>query len=218
MFQKIVLYFSTHMDSYMLMVREHISLSLTTLLVAVLIGVTLGILCVVFGAGQKSSLRSQWVIGFFQVLRIVPSLAVLLVLVPVMGIGRRPAVTALVLLATPPILMNTVAGLEEVPFFMLETAVGMGMSPAKIWLKVRLPLALPLILAGIKIAMIEIIASATIAAYIGAGGLGQIIFTGLGLNRADLLIIGGVSVAALSVTAGLLMDLLDRILLRYKYA
>jgi osmoprotectant transport system permease protein len=212
MIQKITDYFSTHTDQYLLMLRQHITLSLITLLAAAAIGVSLGILCVAKSGGQK------WLVGFFQVLRIVPSLAVLLVLIPVMGIGERPAVTALVLLATPPILMNTVAGLEEVPFFMLETAVGMGMSPGQIWLKVRLPLALPLMLAGIKIAMIEIIASATIAAYIGAGGLGGLIFTGLGLNRVDLLVIGGVSVAALSVSAGLLMDLLDRILLRYKYA
>jgi osmoprotectant transport system permease protein len=101
---------------------------------------------------------------------------------------------------------------------MLETAEGMGMTQPQIWGKVRIPLALPLILAGIKIAMIEIIASATIAAKIGAGGLGGIIFTGLGLNRVDLLLIGGVTVAALSLLAGLLMDLLDRVLLKYKYA
>ena len=211
MIEKISTYFSNNSSSYLLAIQEHIALSLTSLFAAILIGVPLGVLCVRYQSGQK------WIVGVFQVLRIVPSLAVLFMLIPLMGTGERPAITALILLAMPPILMNTVAALEEVPFFMLETSEGMGMTQPQIWMKVRLPLALPLILAGIKIALIEIIASATLAAKIGAGGLGGIIFTGLGLNRADLLIIGGITVAAVAITAGVLMDLLDRTLLRYKY-
>jgi len=212
MIGKIAIYFASRPDEYLLALREHIVLSLLSLCAAIVIGVPLGILCVRYKNQQK------WVVGFFQVLRIVPSLAVLVMLIPVMGVGERPAITALVLLAVPPVLMNTVAGLEEVPFFMLETAEGMGMTGRQIWGKVRIPLAMPLILAGIKIAMIEIIASAAIAAKIGAGGLGGIILTGLGLNRIDLLLVGGVTVAALSLLAGVLMDLLDRVLLKYKYA
>jgi len=212
MIGKIAIYFASRPDEYLLALREHIVLSLLSLCAAIIIGVPLGILCVRYKNQQK------WVVGFFQVLRIVPSLAVLVMLIPVMGVGERPAITALVLLAVPPVLMNTVAGLEEVPFFMLETAEGMGMTGRQIWGKVRIPLAMPLILAGIKIAMIEIIASAAIAAKIGAGGLGGIILTGLGLNRIDLLLVGGITVAALSLLAGVLMDLLDRVLLKYKYA
>ena len=204
-------YFENNMDAYLLAIREHISLSLTALCLAILIGVPLGILCV------KHRKQQKWIVGFFQVLRIIPSLAVLFMLIPVLGIGVKPAITALVLLAMPPILMNTVAALEEVPFFMLETAESLGMTEPQIWRKVRFPLALPLVLAGVKIALIEIIASATLAAMIGAGGLGRIIFTGLGLNRVDLLLIGGVTVALVAITAGILMDLLDRVLLRYKY-
>ena len=151
---KISLYFENNLDAYLLAIREHIALSLTALFVAILIGVPLGILCVIHRRQQK------WIVGVFQVLRIVPSLAVLFLLIPIMGVGERPAITALVLLAMPPILMNTVAALEEVPFFMLETAEGMGITQPQLWRIVRLPLALPLILAGIKIALIEIIASA----------------------------------------------------------
>jgi len=212
MTEKIALYLTTRSNEYLLALREHMVLSLLALCAAIIIGVPLGILCVKYKSQQK------WVISFFQVLRIVPSLAVLVLLIPIMGTGERPAITALVLLAVPPILMNTVAGLEEVPFFMLETAEGMGMTQPQIWRRVRLPLAMPLVLAGVKIAMIEIIASATIAAKIGAGGLGGIILTGLGLNRTDLLLVGGVTVAVLSISASLLMDLLDRVLLKYKYA
>ena len=209
--EKISLYLANSRSAYLLAIRRHVTLSLKSLFLAILIGVPLGIICVKFRKGQK------WVVGVFQVLRIVPSLAVLFMLIPIMGVGERPAITALVLLAMPPILMNTVAALEEVPFFMLETAEGMGMTEQQIWRRVRLPLAMPLILAGVKIALIEIIASATLAANIGAGGLGGIILTGLGLNRADLLLVGGVTVALIAITSSGIMDLLDRILLKYKY-
>jgi len=211
MWESIVLYFENNMDAYLIMLQRHIGISLRVLVISVLIGCPMGVLCVIFKKQQK------WVIGLFQVLRIIPSLAVLVLSIRFLGIGMGPAMVALAFLAIPPILMNTVAGLEEVPFFMLETAKGMGMTPLQVWVKIRLPLALPLILAGVKTAMVEIVASATIAALIGAGGLGQIIFQGLSVRRTELLLIGGISVALLSLTAVFLLDLLDRFIQRYKY-
>ena len=208
----ITIYFENNTDAYFAMVRQHLNISLRVLVVSVFIGVSAGILCVVFKKLQK------WVIGLFQILRIVPSLAVLVLSIRFLGIGMGPVVTALAFLAIPPILMNTVAGLEEVPSFMLETAKGMGMTPLQVWLRVRLPLALPLMLAGIKTAMVEIVASATIAALIGAGGLGQIIFQGLSVRRTELLLIGGFSVAIMSLAAVFLLDLLDRFLQRHRSA
>ena len=208
----IIIYFENNTDAYFAMVRQHLNISLRVLVISILIGVSAGILCVVFKKQQK------WMIGLFQILRIVPSLAVLVLSIRFLGIGMGPVVAALAFLAIPPILMNTVAGLEEVPFFMLETAKGMGMTPLQVWLKVRLPLALPLMLAGTKTAMVEIVASATIAALIGAGGLGQIIFQGLSVRRTELLLIGGVSVAIMSLGAVFLLDLLDRFLQRHKTA
>jgi osmoprotectant transport system permease protein len=208
---QILNYFTNNMDAYMTSAKEHILISLLVLMLAILIGVPGGYACV------KNKKYERWIISVFQILRIVPSLAVLILLIPVMGTGLKPAVTALVLLAVPPILMNTAAGLEEVPDFMLETARGMGMTDRQELWKVKLPLAAPLILTGIKTAMIEIVASATLASKIGAGGLGDIIFTGLGLNRTDLLLVGGISVAVLSIAAGILLDLVDRLLLKHKY-
>ena len=208
----IILYFENNMDAYFIMVRQHLNISLRVLVISVVIGISVGILCVVFRKQQK------WVIGLFQILRIIPSLAVLVLSIRFLGIGMGPVVTALTFLAIPPILMNTVAGLEDVPFFMLETAKGMGMTPLQVWLKVRMPLAFPLMLAGIKTAMVEIVASATIAALIGAGGLGQIIFQGLSVRRTELLLIGGISVAVMSLIAVFLLDLLDHFLQRYKRA
>jgi len=208
---KIIDYFTSNMDTYLVSVKEHIGISLLALIFAIAIGVTCGYVCVKHGKYERL------IVSIFQVLRIVPSLAVLILLIPIMGTGIKPAMVALILLAVPPILMNTVAGLEEVQQFMLETACALGMTEMQVLLKVKFPLAMPMILTGIKTAMIEIIASATLAAKIGAGGLGGIIFTGLGLNRIDLLLVGGISVAVLSIIAGLLLDLIDRSLLKYKY-
>jgi len=207
----IILYFENNIDAYITMLHQHINISVRVLVISMVIGLPMGILCVIFQKQQK------WVIGLFQILRIIPSLAVLVLSIRFLGIGMWPAVTAIAFLAIPPILMNTVAGLEEVPFFMLETAKGMGMTPLQVWLRVRLPLALPLILAGVKTATVEIVASATIAALIGAGGLGQIIFQGLSVRRTELLLIGGISVAIMSLAAVFLLDLLDRFIQRYKH-
>lgn len=211
MYSQMITYFQDNSDSYLSAIWEHISISVVALLLALFLGILTGFLSVRYKRSQK------FIFSLFQVLRIIPSLAVLLLLIPIMGTGTRPAITALVILAVPPILMNTVAGLEEVPSFMLETAAGCGMTEGQIWRKIRFPLAMPMISTGIKTAFIEIIASATLAAKIGAGGLGEIIFTGLGLNRFDLLFIGGITVAILSVSAGLIIELFDRIVLRYKY-
>lgn len=100
---------------------------------------------------------------------------------------------------------------------MVETAAGIGMTHREALWRVRLPLALPLILSGLRTALVEVVASATLAAKIGAGGLGEVIFTGLGLNRSDLLVLGGVLVAALSLGSGAVFDAIARRLMPYKY-
>jgi len=211
MLGQIELYFQTSADEFWLCLQQHVEISILSLIVAVAIGIPAGYAC------TRSKSHERVIQGFFQALRVVPSLAVLILLIPIMGTGVKPAMVALTLLAIPPILMNTVTGFKEVPVSMIEAGRGMGMTEKQILWKVRFPLAMPLIMTGVKTAMIEIIASATIATKIGAGGLGDIIVTGLGLNRTDLLLIGGISVALLSITASLLFNLLDRVLMRYKF-
>jgi ABC-type proline/glycine betaine transport systems, permease component len=205
MYKEIRLYFTANYGPFLSAVWEHIAISAVSLAVAVLIAIPFGCLCVWHRGMKKATL------AVFQTLRIIPSLAILLLLIPVMGTGFKPAVTALVLLAIPPILLNVIAGLNGVPEFMLDTAAGLGMSNSQIWRKVRFPLAMPMILNGTKIAVIEIIASATLAAKIGAGGLGEIIFTGLGLARTDLLVVGGVAVAILSLAGVLVFSILGKL-------
>lgn len=211
MWKQITEYFAMSSDRYFMMLSAHVCISLGSLMIAIIIGIPAGVFCVRHNRVQKI------VTAIFGTLRIIPSLAILLLILPVLGTGAVPAAIALVLLAVPPILMNTISGLESVSEIVLENAEGLGMDQSQIWIKVRFPLALPLILTGMKTAAVEIISSATLASKIGAGGLGDIIFTGIGLFRTDLLLIGGISVAVLSVLTGVLFELLGRMLLKYKY-
>ena len=143
-------------------------------------------------------------------LRIVPSLALLFFLIPIMGTGLAPALIALVVLALPPLLINTILGFSEVSKEMEGVGLALGMTNWQLLKEVQLPQALPYLLNGIKLALIEIISSATLATYIGAGGLGTLIFTGLALYRMDLVFIGGLSVAFLSLISMIGFDLLIR--------
>ena len=208
---KIWEYLSTHTEEILLQIRDHLLISLAALIIA---GVT-GIICGYFASRSEKSER--WISLPFQVLRVVPSLAILVLLIPVMGTGPGIAVAALTILAIPPVLLNTIVGFREVPDFMLESAAGIGLSDREILWKVRVPLAMPMIMAGLRTALVEIIASATLAAKIGGGGLGEIIFTGLGLNRSDLLLLGGIAVALLSLGCGFLFDCMNRRITGWRY-
>lgn len=210
--QDVITYFSTHGADYIQMVLEHLNVSILSLVVAIFVAVPLGIAC------SRSPLLEKISVGVSGILRIIPSLAVLVVCVPILGTGVLPAVVALTVLAIPPILINTALGFRSVPADVLEAARGMGMDERLVFFKIKVPLAFPVSFAGVRTAASEVVASATLAAYIGAGGLGQIIFTGLGLMRTDLLVIGGASVAALSLLVGMLLSAIDRRMRPYEFA
>jgi osmoprotectant transport system permease protein len=201
MFQQLQDYFAQNLNTYLVSVWQHVELSVTALFIAFMIGMPLGYL------GYKYKVARFLTSGVTQALRVVPSLGILFLLIPFVGVGSFPALIALVILAVPPILVNTILGFSEVSETLLETGLGLGMSEGQLFTRVSFPLALPHILNGLKLALIEVIASATLATYIGAGGLGSLIFTGLGLYRIDLLLIGGGSVALLSFVSMLGFDL-----------
>lgn len=123
-----------------------------------------------------------------------------------MGAGVIPALIALVVLALPPLVVNTILGFNEVSPVLKEVGLSLGMDQRQLLKQISLPLALPYILNGVKLALVEIISSATLATYIGAGGLGTLIFTGLGLYKMQYVVIGAVSVALLSLLSMFLMD------------
>lgn len=204
MFQQLVNYFQTNSAEYCLALWQHLSLSVISLVIAFIIAFPLALL------SYKQDFMRYLSQVFIQSLRVIPSLGLLFILIPFIGVGNLPSIIALVILGLPPILLNTVTGFSSIDDAFLEVAKGLGMSNWQMFYQVILPLSLPYVLNGVKIALIEIIASATLATYIGAGGLGSLIFTGLGLYRFDLLVIGGVSVATLSLFVMLIFDYVIR--------
>ena len=186
----------------------HLQLSGLSLLAGALVGVPVGI-------WTSRYLRlARVVINMAGILRVVPPIAVLFLLLPVFKIGFWAPVVALTLLAAPPLLINTDAGMRGVDRGVLEAGRGMGMSAGRLLWKVQLPLALPVILAGLQIATIEVIASATLAVLIGGGGLGEYIATGLALNRNHILLVGAVPVALIALAAELSFSYLRRVALQ----
>jgi len=184
----------------------HVRLSLSALLLAIAIFVPLGVL--------SSRLRRVGppLVALVGAARVVPSLAVLFLLLPTFGTGFTPALVALTLLAGPPIVVNTDAGLRGVDAAVLENARGLGMNAIQVFRKVAFPLALPVVIAGVRTAAVEVIASATLAAFIGAGGLGIFILSGITLVDERLLLVGAVPVALLALTAEGVLSVTERLL------
>lgn len=202
-------YFTNHWQDYLMLFWQHIYISLIAVVLAAVIGIPCGIFCLKFPRIKK------FLNTFFSTLRIIPSLAILVILIPIMGIGLKPALVALVVLAVPPVLIQTTLGFSKVPEFMMEVAAAMGMDGKRTFYQVQLPLALPYIAGGIRMAMSEVIASAALAAYIGSGGLGVIIYNGISMMKTEYLVIGGVSVAALTLVSNLLLGKIEKRILKY---
>ncbi|WP_342557683.1 osmoprotectant update ABC transporter permease/substrate-binding subunit OpuFB [Lysinibacillus sp. FSL P4-0201] len=172
---------------------EHIQISFIALFFAVLIAIPLGI----YLTNKKKIAES--IIGISAVLQTIPSLALLGLLIPLFGIGKVPAIIALVVYALLPILRNTYTGINEVDPSLKEAALAMGMNRSKRLVKVELPLAMPVMMAGIRTAMVLIVGTATLAALIGAGGLGDIILLGIDRNNTALILIGAIPAAILAL-------------------
>jgi osmoprotectant transport system permease protein len=200
-------FFVQHRGEIFAATLEHLQLVVIAMAMAILIGVPLGLLLV-----HRKILRTV-ALGIASILQTIPSLALFGFLIPIPfigGIGKRTAIVALALYALLPILRNTYVGLTSIDAAVLDSAEAMGMTRAQILLRVRFPLALAFILAGIRTATIITIGVATIAAAIGAGGLGTFIFRGVALVSDELLLAGAIPAALLAVLADLLLGFVER--------
>jgi osmoprotectant transport system permease protein len=177
---------------------QHLVLVLSAMLVAIALGVPAGILLT-----RRAALR-KWLLGFASVVQTIPSLALFGFLIPIPfigGIGTRTVIVSLVLYALLPILRNTFVGIAGVDAAVCESAVAMGMTDAQVLRQVQLPLAAQTILAGIRVAAVTTIGTATIAAAIGGGGLGVFIFRGLASVDSAQILAGAVPAAVLALVA-----------------
>lgn len=200
-------FFLEHRSEILGATLAHLLLVVTAMAFAVAIGVPLGLLAV-----HRPTLRNIS-LGIASVFQTIPSLALFGFLIPIPfigGIGRRTAIVALVLYALLPILRNTYVGLTGIDPAVLEAAEAMGMTDAQIVWRVRFPLALPVILAGIRTAAILTIGIATIAAAIGAGGLGTFIFRGVAMVNDAVILAGAIPAALLAILADLFLGWIER--------
>ncbi|MGA2813917.1 MAG: ABC transporter permease [Candidatus Acidiferrum sp.] len=200
-------FFATHRAEILSTTLEHLELVLLAMVIAVAIAIPLGIFIVERRAWRTVAL------GIASVFQTIPSLALFGFLIPIPfigGIGKRTAVVALVLYALLPILRNTYVGLTGIDPAVLEAATAMGMTPWQVMWRVRLPLALSVILAGIRTATVITIGVATIAAAIGAGGLGTFIFRGVAMVSDAVILAGAIPAALLALLADGLLAMLER--------
>jgi len=188
-------YVATNWPRILDLTQRHVELSLYAVGIALAIGVPLGILCYVIRP------VSAVVLNAVSVIYTIPTLALFGIMLPLIGIGFVPAIVAVVLYSLLPIVQNTFTGLSAVAPEVREAAVGVGMGPAtRLW-KVELPLALPVIFAGIRVAVVNAVGMMTLASLIGAGGLGDLVFRGISTLSWALVLSGSVPVLLLAALA-----------------
>jgi len=203
----LLVFFASHRAEILQATLAHVFLVVVSMAIAIAIGVPLGMILV-----RRIRLRAM-ALGFASVLQTIPSLALFGFLIPLPflgGIGTRTAIVALVLYALLPILRNTVVGLTNLDPAVLEAAEAMGMTDSQILVKVRFPLGLSVVLAGVRTATVITIGVATIAAAIGAGGLGTFIFRGVAMVSDAVILAGAIPAALLALAADAALGLLER--------
>lgn len=195
-------------DKLLEQMLAHIGLTFISLLFSIIIGIPAGIFI---------SRKKKWsgaVLGFAGVLQTIPSIALLGFMIPLLGIGAKPAIVALMLYALLPIIRNTYTGIIQVDAAVTDAAKGMGMTSYQILYQVELPLAMPVILAGIRTATVINVGVATLAAYIAAGGLGEFIFGGIALNNTNMILAGAIPAALLAIVFDFLLSKVQHIKIR----
>lgn len=189
----------------LLKILEHLSISLIALAIGILIAVPAGILL------TRSKRLSKIVLGLVSIMQTLPSLALLAIMVPFFGVGKLPAVIALVIYSLLPILRNTYLGMMAVDERLIDVSKGMGMTKRQIMRKIQIPLAIPVIISGIRLSAVYLASWTTIASYIGAGGLGDFIFMGLNNFNFTVILAGAIPVTLLAILFDYSLGKLEKI-------
>ena len=204
--------FQDRFGDWVTALSQHLQLSLLTLLLAIFIAVPLAVLL------RYHEKMADWVLQIAGIFQTIPSLALLGLFIPLMGIGTLPALTALVIYAIFPILQNTITGLKGINPSLQEAGIAFGMSRWERLKKFEIPLAMPVIMSGIRTAAVMIIGTATLAALVGAGGLGSFILLGIDRRNASLILIGAISSAVLAILFNSLLKWMEKVKFRTVFA
>jgi osmoprotectant transport system permease protein len=190
-------YLATHASRVAELLGQHVVLVLVSLAVALLIALPLGVVA------ARSARIGGAILALAGVLYTVPSLALLALLVAVLGLGQRTAIVALVIYAQMILIRGIVAGLRGVDAALVDAARGLGFTARQTLLRVEFPAALPVVLGGVRVATVSLVALATVAAWINAGGLGVLLFEGISTNNPEKIFAGALAAAALAIAADL---------------
>lgn len=203
----IIGFFSFVQDRYQEILRffiQHIELTVLSVIIAIIIGVPLGIII------TKNKKVSSIVIGIANIIQAIPSLALLGFLIPIIGIGSKPAIVMVILYSLLPIIKNTYTGLVGINPNIIEAAQGIGMTESQILKMVKLPLALPIIMAGIRISAVTAVGLMTIAAFVGAGGLGYMVFTGVQSVNSNMILAGAIPACILALIMDFVISKIEK--------
>lgn len=192
-------YILSRPDIILELIGEHLFITISALLISVAIALPLSSFLV------RSERLASAVLGVLGIFYTIPSIALLILLLPLFGLNQNSVIVALVIYTQIILVRNMMAGLQQVPEATLEAAKGVGMSAWQSWYRVQFPLALPVILAGVRLATIIAIAIATIGAKFGAGGLGTLLFDGIAQNRYDKIVAGAAVVSLLALLLNYLL-------------
>lgn len=203
-FQSLIKYVTNNYDKILTATYEHIFISLAALSLTLIICIPLGIYL------TRNEKVAPYIIGMANVFQTIPSLALLGFLIFIFGIGNDNAIFALFLYAMLPVLQNTYTGIKNVDSSTVSAAKGMGMTNMQILTKVQIPLALPVIISGIRVATVWIIGTAALAAAIGGGGLGRLIFSGLSMIRNEIIFAGALPATMLALFADMALKRFER--------
>ena len=183
---------------------EHLEISVIALLIAIIVAVPIGIML------SRMKRTSNVVLTIAGVLQTIPTLAVLAIMIPIFGVGKMAAIIALFIYVLLPILNNTVLGVQQIDSNLKDAAKSMGMTRLQMMKDVELPLALPLILSGVRLSAVYVISWATLASYVGAGGLGDFVFNGLNLYNANMIIVAAIAVTILALIVDFVLSRIEK--------
>jgi len=196
--------FQSNWSDLMVALGQHIYLSLASIVIACVISIPLGVYL------TRHEALANVVLMIVSIIQTIPSLALLGFMIPLLGIGTLPAIVALTLYALLPIVRNTYTGIKDVDSALMEAATGMGLTTGqKLWM-VELPLARNIIMAGIRTATVLTIGIATLATFIGAGGLGDLIMRGIDMIDTPMILVGAIPAALLAIVFDLLLHGMDK--------
>jgi osmoprotectant transport system permease protein len=204
LFKSVLVFLSQRLDVVLRLLLEHLWLVFISVTIAIAVSIVLGII-ITYRTGLAAT-----VLTICQVIMVIPSLAMLAFMVPLFGIGFTSGVIALILYSLLPIVRNTYSGIKEIDPAIIEAAKGMGMNEWRILFKIKLPMASPVIMAGIRSATVMVVGIGAIASYIGAGGLGEMIFQGISRTRPEMIIVGAFFVSIIAITFDLLLNWIER--------